>query len=91
MEATFSKTMSVNYWGPSLGIRFPSEITKILPLENKMLVDVSLVGDAIIIKISQKQPQPARKKIQQLFEMYPTEYIEEEEQEWKGPVDDEVW
>ena len=88
MKAAIKKTMTVNYWGPSLGIRFPSEIAKGLPLENKMLVDVSLVGDEIIIKKSPKQP---RKKLQQLFEMYPADYIEEEELPWSGPVGDEAW
>ena len=91
MEAIFKKTMSVNYWGPSLAIRFPSEIAKKLPLENKMLVDVSLVGDAIVIKKSPVQPRQPRKKIQELFEMYPSEYIEEEELHWSGPVGDEAW
>ena len=91
MEATFKKTMSVNYWGPSLAIRLPSEIAKKLPLENKMLVDVSLIGDAIVIKKSPIQCRQPRKKIHELFEMYPSDFIEEEELYWSGPVGDEAW
>ena len=91
MEAIFTKTMSVNYWGPSLAIRLPSEIAKKLPLENKMLVDVSLIGDAIVIKKSPIQRRQPRKKIQELFEMYPSDFIEEEELYWSEPVGDEVW
>ena len=56
-----------------------------------MLVDVSLIGDAIVIKKSLIQRRQPRKKIQELFEMYPSDFIEEEELYWSEPVGDEVW
>ena len=88
MESTFQKTLSVTRWGTALGIRFPAEIVRALPLKEKELVNITLVGNEVIIKRADKQP---RKSLAQLFEMYPTDYIEEKELDWGKPMGDEVW
>jgi antitoxin MazE len=44
------KTMSVNKWGDSLGIRFPSEFVKIMGLREKSRVEVTSRGDEIVIR-----------------------------------------
>jgi len=45
-----------------------------------------------ILKIEKVQEKSApRKTIQELFELYPADYIEEEEIDWGKPEGDEVW
>ena len=88
MANTIQRTLSVNRWGTALGIRFPADIVKSLPLKEKELVDITLVGKEIIIKKSDNQP---RKSLAQLFEMYPADYIRDEELDWGSPTGDEIW
>ena len=84
-----AKTMRVNKWGNSLGIRFPSEFADMIQLQEKSLVKITRDGDRlIIVKVPEKQP---RKTIQELFEDYPDDYIQEEEIDWGSPVGGEVW
>ena len=81
--------MRVNKWGNSLGIRFPSEFADLVMLEDKSLVELKIDGDRIIIsKVKEDAP---KKTIQELFEMYPADYIEDEEIDWGTPVGGEVW
>ena len=83
------RTMRVNKWGNSLGIRFPSEFVDSIQLEEKSLVELRIDGDKLIIsKLKEDAP---RKTIQELFEMYPADYIEDEEIDWGSPVGGEVW
>ena len=88
MENIIKRTLSVTRWGTALGIRFPADIVKTLPLKEKELVDIVLIGNEIIIKRSDNQP---RKNLAQLFEMYPADYIEDEELDWGNPVGNEIW
>jgi len=83
------RTMRVNKWGNSLGIRFPSEFVDLVQLKEKSLVEIKAVGEKLVItKIDEKAP---RKTIQELFELYPAEYIEDKEIEWGKPEGGEVW
>ena len=84
-----ARTMRVNKWGNSLGIRFPSEFVEVIQLEEKSLVEMKIDGDIIII--SKLKVDPPGKTIQELFEMYPADYIEDEEIDWGSPVGGEVW
>ena len=84
-----TRTMRVNKWGNSLGIRFPSAFADSIQLKEKSLVEISVDGEKLIItKIKEEAP---RKTIQELFKMYPADYIEDEEVEWGNPVGGEVW
>ena len=83
------RTLRVNKWGNSLGIRFPSEFVELIQLEEKSLVEMKIDGDILIIsKLKEDLP---RKTIQELFEMYPADYIKDEEIDWGRPVGGEVW
>ena len=84
-----ARTMRVNKWGNSLGIRFPNEFVSFMQLKEKSLVELNFDGDKIIIT-KLKEDAPA-KTIQELFEMYPADYIEDEEIDWGSPVGGEVW
>ena len=87
MSAT--KTMRVNKWGNSLWIRFPNEFVDLIQLEEKSLVEIKADGQRLIIT---KITEPVqRKSIQELFEMYPADYIEDNEIDWGKPVGGEVW
>ena len=84
-----TKTMRVNKWGNSLGIRFPSEFSDFVQLKEKSLVEIKIDGERLIItKLKEEAP---RKTIQELFEMYPADYIEDEEIDWGSPVGGEIW
>ena len=84
-----AKTMRVNRWGNSLGIRFPSEFVDNVQLKEKSLVEIISDGNRLIItKVNEKEP---RKTIQELFAEYPADYIEEDEFDWGTPVGGEVW
>jgi len=84
-----ARTMRVNRWGNSLGIRFPSEFVESARLKEKSLVEIKSDGDRlIIVKVEEKEP---RKTIQELFAEYPADYIEDEEINWGAPVGGEVW
>ena len=83
------RTLQVNKWGNSLGIRFPSEFVDVIQLEEKSLVEIKIDVDMLIIsKLKEDIP---RKTIQELFEMYPADYIEDKETDWGNPVGGEVW
>ena len=83
------KTMRVNKWGNSLGIRFPSDFVDLVNLQEKSLVEIKSVGEQLIItKVNEKEP---RKSIQELFELYPADFIEDEEIDWGNPVGGEIW
>jgi len=83
------KTMRVNKWGNSLGIRFPSEFVDLVRLEEKSLVDIKVEGQQIII--TKREGAPPRKTIQELFALYPADYIEDSEVDWGKPVGGELW
>ena len=86
---TTVRTMRVNKWGNSLGIRFPSEFVDFVQLKEKSLVEIKMEGDKLIItKLKEEMP---RKTIQELFELYPADYIEDQEIDWGNPVGGEVW
>ena len=84
-----TKTMRVNKWGNSIGIRFPSEFADSIQLKEKSLVEVSIEGEKLII--TRKKEEPPRKTIQELFKMYPADYIEDEEIDWGKPAGGEAW
>jgi len=84
-----ARTMRVNKWGNSLGIRFPSEFVDKTQIKEKSLVEITTDGNRLII--TKVQEKPPRKTIQELFEEYPTDYIQDEEIEWGEPVGSEVW
>ena len=85
----YVRTMQVNKWGDSLGICFPSDFIDLVSLQEKSLVEIKTVGEQLIItKINEKKP---RKSIQELFELYPVDYIEDVEIDWGNPEGSEVW
>jgi len=87
MPAT--RTMRVNKWGNSIGIRFPSEFVDSIQLKEKSLVEIKADGEKLIItRIKEDAPG---KTLRELFEMYPADYIEDEEIEWGSPVGGEIW
>ena len=84
-----TRTMRVNRWGNSLGIRFPSEFVDNVQLKEKSLVEIISDGERLIItKVKEKEP---RKTIQELFAEHPADYIEDEEINWGQLVGGEVW
>ena len=84
-----TQTMRVNKWGNSLGIRFPSEFVDITQIKEKSLVEIKTDGERLIItKVPEKEP---RKTIQELFDLYPADYIEDDELDWGHPVGGEIW
>ena len=84
-----AKTMRVNKWGNSLGIRFPNEFVEVIQLKEKSLVEMKIDGEILII--SKLKEDLTRKTIQELFEMYPADYIEDEEIDWGSSIGGEVW
>ena len=84
-----TRTMRVNKWGNSLGIRFPSEFVDSVQLKEKSLVEIKTDGEKLIItKLKEDVP---KKTLRELFEMYPVDYIEDEEVEWGSPAGGEIW
>ena len=83
------RIMRVNKWGNSLGIRFPSEFVDLIQLEDKSLVELRIDGSMLVI--SKHETEEPRKTIQELFDMYPADFIEDEEIDWGAPVGGEVW
>ena len=84
-----TRTMRVNRWGNSLGIRFPNEFVDNVRLKEKSLVEITSDGERLIItKVKEKEP---RKTIKELFAEYPADYIEDEEINWGTPIGGEVW
>lgn len=84
-----TRTMRVNRWGNSLGIRFPSDFVENARLKEKSLVEITSDGDRLIImKVEEKEP---RKTIQELFAEHPADYIEDAEVDWGTPVGGEAW
>ena len=84
-----TRTMRVNKWGNSLGIRLPSDFADYIQLKEKSLVAVTVEGETLIIsKIEEETPM---KTLKELFDMYPADYIEEEEIDWGYPIGGEVW
>jgi len=84
-----TRTMRVNRWGNSLGIRFPSEFVDNARLKEKSLVEITSDGERLIItKVKEKE---SRKTIHELFAEYPADYIEDEELDWGTPIGGEVW
>jgi len=84
-----ARIMRVNRWGNSLGIRLPGEFVNFVQLKEKSLVEVKADGEKLIItKIKEEAP---RRTLQELFDMYPADYIKEEEIEWGSPVGGEIW
>ena len=84
-----ARTMRVNRWGNSLGIRFPNDFVNTTQIKEKSLVEIVTDGNRLIItKVQEDEP---RKTIQELFAEYPADYIEDEEFEWGDPVGGEVW
>ena len=84
-----TRTMRVNRWGNSLGIRFPREFVDSIQLNEKSLVNIKVEDDKLII--TKLQEDVPRKTLRELFEMYPADYIEDKETEWGGPVGGEIW
>ncbi|MCL2362943.1 MAG: AbrB/MazE/SpoVT family DNA-binding domain-containing protein [Defluviitaleaceae bacterium] len=83
------RTMRVNRWGNSLGIRFPSEFVEKVKLKEKSLVEIITDGNRlIVVKAKEKEP---RKTIQELFAEHPADFIDDEEIDWGAPVGGEVW
>jgi len=79
-----ARTMRVNRWGNSLGIRFPNEFVDNVQLKEKSLVEIISDGDRLIItKVKEREP---RKTIQELFAEHPADYIEDEEINWGEPI-----
>ena len=84
-----ARTMRVNKWGNSLGIRFPNEFVDAVGIREKTLVEIVVDGEKLIIgKIKDDNP---RVTIQELFEKYPADFINDEEIDWGNPVGGEVW
>ncbi|MCL2405183.1 MAG: AbrB/MazE/SpoVT family DNA-binding domain-containing protein [Defluviitaleaceae bacterium] len=84
-----TRTMRVNRWGNSLGIRFPNEFVDNVQLKEKSLVEITSDGERLIItKVKEREP---RKTIQELFAEHPADYIEDEEIDWGAPIGGEVW
>ena len=75
--------------GRTLGIRFPSDVVDLFQLKEKTLVEVRADGERLII--TKVNEMPKKYSIQELFEMYPADYIEDKELDWGSPVGDEVW
>ena len=89
MQESEVRQMRVNKWGGSLGIRFPADFAELLKLKEKSLVEIHAEGEQlIIVKVKEK---PKKHSIKELFEMYPSEYIEEEELDWGKPVGELVF
>jgi antitoxin MazE len=85
-----TKTMRVNRWGNSLGIRFPSELASFIGLKEKSLVEIKADGERLIItKLSDNDKQ--RPTIQELFELHPADFIQEDEIDWGEAVGEEAW
>ncbi|MCL1903966.1 MAG: AbrB/MazE/SpoVT family DNA-binding domain-containing protein [Oscillospiraceae bacterium] len=85
-----AKTMRVNKWGNSLGIRFPSEFVDFVGLKEKSLVEIKTDGEKLVItKIADES---SRKTIQEYFKDYPTnQFFQQEEIDWGKPAGDEIW
>jgi len=84
-----TRTMRVNKWGNSLGIRLPNDFVDLVHLREKSLVEIKTVGEQLVItKVEEKEP---RKTIQQLFEQHPSDYLEDDEIDWGNPIGGEVW
>jgi antitoxin MazE len=84
MENT--RTMRVNKWGNSLGIRFPSEFVDLVGIQEKSLVEIKIEGEKLILTKSPVK-YPA---IEELFAGFDGEY-EAVEIDWGAPVGEEVW
>ena len=84
-----ARTMRVNRWGNSLGIRFPNEFVDYVQLKEKSLVEITSDGERLIItKVKEKEQ---KKTIQELFAEHPADYIEDGEINWGSPIGGEVW
>jgi len=90
MELT--RTMRVNKWGNSLGIRFPSEFVNLVNLQEKSLVEIKAVGEQLVITKVEKEEPRKRMTLAERLKMYPLDgFLQEEEIDWGEPVGDEVW
>jgi antitoxin component of MazEF toxin-antitoxin module len=92
------KTMRVNRWGNSLGVRFPNEFASFIGLSEKSIVEIraNKKQQLIITKLEEKPEKPqaiksANPTIKELFELYPEDFIQEEEIDWGEAVGEEVW
>ena len=82
------RQIRVNEWNGSLGIRFPADFVDFIQLKDKSLVEIQTDGDRLII--TKVKETPKKYSIKELFEMYPSDCIEEE-LDWGNPIGDEVW
>jgi len=84
--------MRVNKWGNSLGVRFPNEFVAFVGLSEKSFVEIKTNDEQqlVITKIKEEKPRE-RPTIQELFKLYPAEFIHDEEIDWGEPTGDEVW
>jgi antitoxin MazE len=82
------KTVKVNKWGNSLGIRFPIEFTEFANITDKSSVNLSIEGK--ILTIQKADEQPPYQTIEELFEGFTGEY-EPIEIDWGKRVGNEIW
>ena len=81
MQATIQK------WGNSQGIRIPKAFLEALGMMENDLVELSRVGDNIVIKKVEKERELT---LEDIFKNYDGKY-ETEEFDWGAPVGKEVW
>ena len=81
MQATIQK------WGNSQGIRIPKAFLEALGMMENDLVELSRVGDNIVIKKVEKERELT---LEDIFKNYYGKY-ETEEFDWGAPVGKEVW
>jgi antitoxin MazE len=94
-----AKTMRVNKWGNSLGIRFPADFVDLVQLSEKSLVEIKADGNTLVIK--KIEEKPPRKTVREMFEDFYNQDFEtavkenplrmDEEVNWGTPVGDEIW
>ena len=80
---------TTSYWGNALGFRIPRALQEVSDIRDKTRIRIEAEpGKLVITKVEEP---PKRLTIQELFELYPADYIHDEEIDWGEPVGDEVW
>ena len=80
-------TAKVSAWGSSIGIRIPKLVMQQIGISEKSTVRLKVINNNELLIA------PIRKKrtLAELFEEYPSEYLQEDEIDWGMPLGDEVW
>lgn len=78
-------TTQVSKWGNSLGLRLPKSVTREAQLDEGDAVDVSVDNGAIVIR-----PRRPRYSLEELVARI-TPKNRHHENDWGGPLGDEVW